>query len=471
MSTVPDHLPDHVPDHLSGRRPDSMPGSVPGMRAGDGRAVPGMRASNGHPQVRDIPASEKRGDRPAAPAPAAAAVPSVTAPAVEPAVEPTVEPTVEPAAEPTAAEPAVAPAATPSATGAEPAPAPSAAPAAVMMPLAIAGPGRSLRVTSAYADLQLVRNTVVEAGTSVPGSETVRSICMAELDAATSALEQCDAGRLTRRRRGAHLEFAWTAIHRARALLPLLVQDDALDTQYLYAAERVGRMQPRNARLLAALGTETSRKGATPQDQRLHRQRLSFALSAAYAAADREHQQLRLLRDRLVRVAEFTWVALGLVVLAGTLVPTLFPLCSGGDGAQVCPSGGDVPSAGDTATVVFLGMIGAGLTAVIAVSRARPSMSPYRLMPALSMLRIPLGGIVAVLGIVVMQSEVIPGFQGVLDVEQIAVYAIVFGFSQEAVTRLLENRVRALQDIAAQGVNGKQAAATGLASKGQHEEA
>ncbi|GIG21098.1 hypothetical protein Cch01nite_18220 [Cellulomonas chitinilytica] len=399
----------------------------------------------------------KRGDPPEPPADVTAGPAPDAMPEATPDVTPDVMPDITPDAVQDAPPPAAAatvPSGVPGAATSE---------ALVVTPLAIAGPGRSLRVTAAYADLQLVRNTVLEAGTSVTGSETVRSICTAELDAAKAALEKCDEKGPKRGRRDAHLEFAWTAIHRARALLPLIVDDDALDTQYLYAVERVGRMQPRNARLLAALGTAQSRKGATPQDERLHRQRLSFALSAAYASADREHQQLRLLRDRLVRVAAFTWLALAIVVLAGTLVPTLFPLCSGGDGAQVCPTGRGAPSAGDVATVVFLGMIGAGLTAVLAVSRARPSASPYRLMPALSLLRIPLGGIVAVLGIVVMQSEVIPGFQGVLDVQQIAVYAIVFGFAQEAVTRLLENRVRALQDYAAQGVSGKQAGSTAAA--------
>jgi len=100
---------------------------------------------------------------------------------------------------------------------------------------------------------------------------------------------------------------------------------------------------------------------------------------------------------------------------------------------------------------VFLGVIGAGLTAVLAIRRAQPSQSPYRLMPVLGFLRIPLGGIVAVLGVVLMQSGVVPGFDGLQTTQQIAVYAIVFGFAQEAVTRLLENRARAVQDVTSAG--------------------
>ncbi|MBT0994826.1 hypothetical protein KIN34_11095 [Cellulomonas sp. DKR-3] len=322
--------------------------------------------------------------------------------------------------------------------------------------------GRSVRLAAAYADLQLVQNSVT-AAPERHGSEAVKIICVAELRAAQAALERIDSGS-ARISRDAHFEFAWTCIHRARALLPLIVADDALETQYLYAVERAGRMRPRDARLLASLGHRSSDAAdAGPQ----RRQRLSYALSVAYGAADREHQQLRVLRDRLLRVAWLTSLALLLVVAAGTWVPSLFPLCS--EDQTVCPAGHGAPDPADVGTVAFLGLIGAGLTAVLAIRRARPSTSPYRLMPALGFLRIPLGGIVAVLGVVLVQSGSVPGVVGLADSQQIAVYAIVFGFAQEAVTRLLENRARAVQDVAAAGATASVAAASGSTTKDDDE--
>jgi hypothetical protein len=314
--------------------------------------------------------------------------------------------------------------------------------------------GGSLRLAAAYADLQLVQNSVTAAGDGVAGSQAVTVICLAELQAAQQALGQID-DHGHRISRDAHFEFAWTCIHRARALLPLIVPDDALETQYLYAVERVTRMRPRDARLLATLG---HRSRVAPDAGPQRRQRLSYALSVAYGAADREHQQLRVLRDRLLRVSWLTVLALLLMVGAGTWVPTLFPLCSHDE--TVCPAGLGAPAPADVGTVAFLGLIGAGLTAVLAIRRGRPSSSPYRLMPALGFLRIPLGGIVAVLGVVLLQSESVPGFAGLADSQQIAVYAIVFGFAQEAVTRLLENRARAVQDVAAAGTTASIAAAS-----------
>ncbi|AEI11906.1 hypothetical protein Celgi_1387 [Cellulomonas gilvus ATCC 13127] len=309
---------------------------------------------------------------------------------------------------------------------------------------------RSVRAAAVLSDLQLVRNSLRTAGEGPPGSDAVREICSAELTSAEQVLEGIDARRLSQSARDARLEYAWTAVHRARALLPLVVADDALEVQYLYAVERATRMRPRDARLLASIGRTASSRAGEESDG-VRRRRLSYALSAAYCAADREHQQMRVLRDRLVRVAWLTFVALVVVVAAGTLVPTLFPLCSVAAGRTICPAGGGAPTAGDVATVVFLGVIGAGLTAVLAIRRAQPSQSPYRLMPVLGFLRIPLGGIVAVLGVVLMQSGVVPGFDGLQTTQQIAVYAIVFGFAQEAVTRLLENRARAVQDVTSAG--------------------
>ncbi|UZN01573.1 hypothetical protein [Cellulomonas sp. S1-8] len=317
-----------------------------------------------------------------------------------------------------------------------------------------------LGALAVQADLMLVQDAVHAAGDRrTAAARAARDICAGELDVAQQAIDAVVAGRHERRgRRDARLEFAWNAVHRARAMLPLVVTDEALGSQYLYAVERVGRMRPRNGELLARLTRLARTAPATDAD----RHTLSYALSAAYAAADREYRQVRHLRDRLVRVAWATTIALLVVVAAGTLVPTLFPLCLPEAGA-VCPSGGARPTAGDVATVAVLGMVGAGITAVVAVRRTRPSLSPYRITPALGWLRIPFGGIVAVVGVMVLQSQIVTGFVGLSTQQEIAVYALVFGFAQEAVTRLLENRAAVLQDAvgAASGAASAPAAGDG----------
>ncbi len=300
--------------------------------------------------------------------------------------------------------------------------------------------GERLELLEVQADVRLVRGAITVVGTRRgAAARSARQICERELALASRSIGAAS-GHRRGARRDARIESAWHAVHRARALLPLIVPADAFCAQSMYAVQRVGRMRPRDAALLARL-TQLARK-ADPSEENRHT--LSYALSAAYAASDREFRQVRHLRDRLGQVAWLTAAAMVLVVLAGTFVPTLFPLCVDAPRAM-CPSGRPGPTAGDTASVAVLGMIGAGITAVAAVRRTSPSVSPYRLTTRLGLLRIPFGAVVAVVGVMVLQARIVTGFDGLDTQQEIAVYALVFGFAQEVVTRLLENRAMALQ--------------------------
>ncbi len=289
------------------------------------------------------------------------------------------------------------------------------------------------------ADLLMIRDTLDSGVRS--GADAAVRICRRELEVARSAVT---AGVGRGGRRDVRLELAWHSIHRARALLPLVVPDDALEAQYLYASQRIGRVRPRDAELLSRLGSTVGDGGAV--DDR-GRQLLSYALSRAYSAADSRFRQVRKLRDRLLRTAWVMAAVTVVLVAVGALVPDAVPLCGGGGG--VCPSGGSVPTGGDVATVAGFGVLGAALAGVLAVRRAQPTSSPYRLSPALAGLRAGLGGVLAVVGVMVVQAQVVPGLAGLDTVQQVAVYSVVFGFAQELVTRLLENRARSVQEAAA----------------------
>ncbi|HWJ84704.1 MAG TPA: hypothetical protein VNR62_04700, partial [Cellulomonas sp.] len=99
----------------------------------------------------------------------------------------------------------------------------------------------------------------------------------------------------------------------------------------------------------------------------------------------------------------------------------------------------------DAGVVAFLGALGGALAAIIAMRRASPGSSPYRITPALSLVRVPLGGLTAVVGVMLVQSGEVPGVS-LTSASQVAVFALLFGFSQELVTRLLESRARVVQD-------------------------
>ena len=246
---------------------------------------------------------------------------------------------------------------------------------------------------------------------------------------------------------GTSIETAWNATHLAQAGLPLVVDGSALRRQLVDARRRASMRLTKSDPLRMAvedvpLGQRVDQGHATPED----RQTIAAALQASLELADDEHRSLRDWRNRLLRVSLLAFLVLAITVAAGALRPELVPLCSPASaGPVLCPGGGSVAAAGDTGTVAFLGALGGALAAVVAMRRANPGSSPYRITPALSLVRVPLGGLTAVIGVLLVQSGEVPGVA--LDTaSQLAVFALLFGFSQELVTRLLESRARVVQD-------------------------
>lgn len=246
---------------------------------------------------------------------------------------------------------------------------------------------------------------------------------------------------------GTSIETAWNATHLAQATLPLVVEPSALPRQLVDARRRaIMRLTKGDPLRLAVeepeLGERVAGHRATAED----RQTIAAALQASLELADDEHRNLRDWRNRLLRVAMLAALALALTIAAAALRPEYLPLCGpAGDGATLCPGGGATATSRDAGLVAFLGALGGALAAIVAMRRASPGASPYRITPALSLVRVPLGGLTAVVGVMLVQSGEVPGVS-LTTASQVAVFAVLFGFSQELVTRLLESRARVVQD-------------------------
>ena len=245
---------------------------------------------------------------------------------------------------------------------------------------------------------------------------------------------------------GTSIETAWNATHLVQSMLPLLVDASALPGQLVDARRRaIMRLAKADPLRLAVEEPELAERveggRATGQD----RHTINAALQASLELADDEHRNLRDWRNRLLRVAALATLALGLTLLVAALRPQYLPLCATlQNGVPLCP-GGATASAHDAGSVAFLGALGGALAAIIAMRRANPGSSPYRITPALSLVRVPLGGLTAVIGVMLVQSGEIPGLV-LTRPAQVAVFALLFGFSQELVTRLLESRARVVQE-------------------------
>jgi hypothetical protein len=161
----------------------------------------------------------------------------------------------------------------------------------------------------------------------------------------------------------------------------------------------------------------------------------------------------------LVTALVLTVIAGGLVFLGATSAEAI-PLCFHPDDNVVCPThqvkvepGQDVDALlRDTATgwdlplVAMVGAIAAAVAAAVALRNVRGTSTPYSLPIALAVLKLPTGALTAVLGILLMRGEFVPGLSALDFPAQIVAWAIVFGYAQQLFTRLVDEQAHNVLD-------------------------
>lgn len=106
----------------------------------------------------------------------------------------------------------------------------------------------------------------------------------------------------------------------------------------------------------------------------------------------------------------------------------------------VCPVGRR-PAVGDNVLLVAsLGAAAAALAGATSIRHIRGSAVPYMVPMSLLILRIPIGALSAILGLVLIHGEFIPGLSALDNGAQIAAWAVAFGIGQESLTRLLDKK-------------------------------
>jgi hypothetical protein len=199
------------------------------------------------------------------------------------------------------------------------------------------------------------------------------------------------------------------------------------------------------------------------------RQRIIAIVRAALSAALRESLRLR----SLVHVVVISTTATALLAIGFSITaffnPTLIPLCfdpqEAGVTTVVCPTNqsqrfvpagwppqGDVPfrdtedvieetvTSADVAVVALAGLTAGAVAAAATVRRLKGSADAYGLPLALAGLKLPTGAITAVLGLLLMRGQFIPGLTALDTSGQIIAWALVFGYSQQLFTRLVDQQ-------------------------------
>ena len=91
-------------------------------------------------------------------------------------------------------------------------------------------------------------------------------------------------------------------------------------------------------------------------------------------------------------------------------------------------------------------MIAAIVASVVALRNIRGTSTPYSLAVALAVVKIPLGALTAVLGLLLMSGGFVPGLSALDSSAQILAWGLVFGSSQQLLTRMVDQRASTLLD-------------------------
>jgi hypothetical protein len=249
--------------------------------------------------------------------------------------------------------------------------------------------------------------------------------------------------------RGTLVEAAYRNLHAARAQMVDLYDEAELFAEVPSAVSRAqATMHREDPRCIARSDLE-----ALPVPQR--RARLRSLIEDGYEGVDQQHAQLRSFRNIVLMSALSIAVLVVITVWVVALHPTVMPLCFPHETITAqgtvehglnCPtrSRTTAPSGGDVLIVALLGLLGGGLASSVSIRNLKGTGTPYDVPVALAMLKGPLGAFTAVVGLVAIQGDFVPGLSVLDSQEQILAYALILGFGQQVFTRLLDQKAQTL---------------------------
>jgi hypothetical protein len=103
-------------------------------------------------------------------------------------------------------------------------------------------------------------------------------------------------------------------------------------------------------------------------------------------------------------------------------------------------------SRGDIALVELIGFAAAAIAAAAAIRHVRGSSEPYGIPIALALLKLPTGAVTAFVGLLLMRGGFVPGLSALDTSAQILAWALIFGYSQQLFTRLVDQKGHSVLD-------------------------
>ena len=225
---------------------------------------------------------------------------------------------------------------------------------------------------------------------------------------------------------GADIERAWRNLHLAEARI-MASSPDLAGRLPALRERTLEDLDKNDQRVKALQAIKPDNIGAN------ERAAVAEALKGAYSVSDNSHTAVRSLRNRLLL---FGLLMLGLNLGLGAIAsrfPTVLPLCV----KDFCATGGSGPAGGDVWLVQVLGALGGAVAVVILLLRTRPSVVAYTLTPYQACIKIMLGAVLAIVGVLIAGTGVLQGI--VTNRPALLVLALILGYSQQVGTRFLDS--------------------------------
>ncbi|MDT0480960.1 hypothetical protein [Streptomyces doebereineriae] len=251
---------------------------------------------------------------------------------------------------------------------------------------------------------------------------------------------------------GAAVDRASSNVHQAEVLLLQLTPDHELAWRgavvLTQGRHHLGAEDPRLALLEGHL-----RENSFSLDKRF-KDLAASVLYGANSVEETEISRVRSFRNILLLTFIATTIISGIFVLMGYREPAGIPakLCFNppnplpndlDNTKMVCPIG-STPSGGSLLLVAVVGMTAAALAGAASVRKIQGTSMPYMVPLGLLLLRLPIGALSAVLGLILIRGEFIPGLSALDNSAQIVGWAVVFGIGQESLTRMIDRQGNAV---------------------------
>lgn len=100
----------------------------------------------------------------------------------------------------------------------------------------------------------------------------------------------------------------------------------------------------------------------------------------------------------------------------------------------------------DIFLIEFIGLVAAAISGASSLRRVSGSSTPYNPAIALAIIKLPIGALTAVLGLMLLSGGIIPGLTALDTSGQILAWAIIFGASQQLFTGLVDQKAKTVLD-------------------------